>query len=299
MSSAEREFLHELPEFEVYTPSTLRDTLTYLSAEGRGAKLLAGGTSLIPRMRKKGISVKRVVDLSGLTGLQYVRLTGKTIRIGGLTTVSELAASDVFDERYDCIRALGRLFGSEATRNMATVAGNLAAGEEGDLVQILCALGGKVVVKSAKRERLAEPTKMGLGEDEVIVEVQIPALGGSVSTSFGKFEKRKGGGKGIVTTAILVRLGKDRMIEDVRIVVSGAQGKKAGRARKAESRLKGRVADAGTIQSALDTLGSEIEPTGDFRASSRFRKEVTRVMVKDGLLQCLDRLRDGSGAYRG
>jgi len=289
--------LHELPEFEVYTPSTLRDAVTYLSAEGSGAKLLAGGTSLIPRMKKRGISVKRVVDLSGLKGLHYVRRTGKTIKIGGLTTISELVASDVFDERYDCIRALGRLFGSQATRDMATVAGNLAAGEQGDLVQILCALDGKVVVESANGRRLADPTKPGLGEDEVITEIQIPALQGPVSTSFGKFDKRKGGGKGVVTTAILVRSGKGRTIEDIRIVVSGARGRSIGRARKAESRLKGRVADAEAVQRALDALKSEIEPAGDFRGSSRFRKEIAGVMVKDGLMHCLDRLRGGSPTY--
>jgi CO/xanthine dehydrogenase FAD-binding subunit len=282
--------LHELPEFGVRKPSTLKEALAYLSSEGRGSMLLAGGTSLIPRMRKRGVRVKTMIDLSGLRGLHYVRKSGNTIKIGGLTTISELVASGIFDERYRCFKALGHLFGSEATRSMATVAGNLAAGDEGDLVQILYALDGKVVVQSTKGERIAEPTNLGLAADEVIVEVQFPALDGPVSTWFGKFEKRKGGGKGIVTTAILVRLGKGQTIEDVRIVVSGARGRKIGRASKAESWLRGKTIDVDAVGRALDVLESEIEPTGDFRGSSRFRKEITRVMVKGGLSECLERL---------
>ena len=284
--------MHELPEFEVYTPSTLEEALAHLSSEGRGSMLLAGGTSLIPRMRKRGVSVKRMVDLSSLRSLHYVRKSGKTIIIGGLTTISELVASEVFDNRYRCFTALGNLFGSEATRNMATVAGNLAASDEGDFVQILYALDGKVVVQSAKGKRMAEPMNLGLAPDEMITEVQFPALEGPVSTSFGKFEKRKGGGKGIVTTTILVRLGKNRTIEDVRIVVSGARGRKIGRSRKAESWLRGKFVDGGAVGHALDALESEIEPTGDFRGSSRFRKEIAKVMVNEGLSQCLEQLTD-------
>jgi CO/xanthine dehydrogenase FAD-binding subunit len=285
--------LHELPDFEVHTPSTLGEALTYLAGEGKGSMLLAGGTSLIPRMRRRGIGVKRVVDLSGLRDLRYIRRTQKTIRIGGLTTISELVTADILDDRYRCFKRLGRQFGVEATRNMATVGGNLAVGPEGDLVEILHALDGRVIIRSARGERIAEPTNLGLAEDEVIVEVQFPELEGLVSTWFNKFDRRRENGMGIITTTILVKLRDDRTVEDVRIVVHRARGREIGRARGAESQLREKVADSDTIGRALDTLESEIEPEGDFRGSSRFRKEVTKAMVKEGLAKCLETLTDG------
>ena len=285
--------MHELPEFDVYTPSTLGEALTYLAGEGKGSRLLAGGTSLIPTMRRRGMRVQRVVDLSGLGDLRYIRRTRKTIRIGGLTTISELATTDVLDDRYRCFKRLGHQFGVEATRNMATVAGNLAVGAEGDLVEILHALDGRVVIRSARGERIAEPTDLGLEEDEVIVEVQFAELEGLVSTWFNKFDRRKENGMGVITTTTLVKLKDDRTVEDVRIAVHRARGKKIGRARGAESQLRGKVADSDALGRALDALESEIEPAGDFRGSSRFRKEVTKAMVKEGLAKCLERLTDG------
>ena len=288
--------MHELPDFDVYSPSTLRDALAYLSDEGRGSSLLAGGTWLIPKMRRRGSKVKKLIDLSGLQDLHYVRKSGKTIRIGGLTTISELVAAEVLDERYSCFKVLGRLFGVEATRNMATVGGNVAAAEDGDLVEILQALDGRVVVQRAKGQRVAEPADLRLSENEMVVEVRFPALTGRVSTWFDKFEKRRGGGKGIATATILLRLSADKKVSDIRILVNRAKGNKTGRAYRAESKLKGRTVDPVSLGRALDSLESDIKPTGDFRGSARFRREIAKVMVKEGILTCVGRLVDGNDA---
>ena len=282
--------MHELPEFDVYAPSSLGEALTFLSGEGRGSRILAGGTSLIPEMRKEGIRVRSVVDLSGLSNLHYIRRKENTIRIGGLTTIEELTKANVLDDRYCCFKRLGHDFGFATTRNMATVGGNLAAGADGDLAEILLALDGRVIIQNAKGKRAAEPTDVGLAEDELIVEVEFADLEGPVSTWFNKFEKRNRNGGGGITTTTLVKLNDDRIVDDVRIAVSRARGKKTGRARGAESELRGRDADSKNIGRALDTLESEIEPAGDYRGSSRFRKEVTRAMVKEGLAKCLEKL---------
>jgi carbon-monoxide dehydrogenase medium subunit len=284
--------LHELPDFEVYTPSTLGEVLTYLSGAGKGSWLLAGGTKLIPEMRREAVRVQKVVDLSGVSDLRYIRRAGKTIRIGGLTTINQLLTTDRLDGRYRCFRMLGRHFGGVATRNMATVGGNLAAGSEGDLTEILLALDGRVTIRSAKGERAAEPAELGLAGDEVIVEARFEEPEGPVSTWFNKFEKRRQRGTGVITTTTLVKLGDDKTMEDVRIAVSRARGKEVGRVRGAESELKGKVTEARTIGRALDALESEIDPEGDYLGSVRFRKQVTRAMVREGLEQCLNELRN-------
>jgi len=288
--------LHELPEFEVYAPSSLGEALTYLSGEGRGARLLAGGTSLIPDMRKEGIRVRRVVDLSGLSNLRYVRRTQNTIRIGSLTTIRELTEAKILDDRYCCFKRLEHSFGFVTTRNMATVGGNLAAGADGDLAVILLALEGRAIIRNAKGERTAEPTNLALAEDEVIVEVQFADLKGLVSTWFNKFEKRNENGKAGITTTTVLKLKNNRIVEDVRIAVSRARGKESGRVPGAESELRGRTADAESIGRALDKVESEIDPAGDYRGSPRFRRRVARAMVKEGLAKCLEELDHERGA---
>jgi len=282
--------LHELPEFDVYVPSSLGEALTYLSGEGRGSRLLAGGTSLVPEMRKTGIRVRKVVDLSGLSDLHYIRRTQNTIRIGGLTTIRELTEAKIFDDRYCCFKELERSFGFVTTRNMATVGGNLAASAEGDLAEILLVLEGRAVIRSAKGERAVGPTNLGLADGELIVEVQFADLKGLVSTWFNKFEKRNEDGKGGIATTTLLKLKNDRSVEDVRIAVSRARWKETGRVRRAESELRGKIANAENVGRALDKLESEIDPAGDYRGSSRFRKEVTKAMVREGLAKCLEKL---------
>jgi CO/xanthine dehydrogenase FAD-binding subunit len=293
--------MQELPEFEVFTPSTLGDVLTFLSGKGKGSKLLAGGTTLIPGMRQEGVRVSKVVDLSGLGELRYIRRTGGTIRVGGLTTIDELAAADLLDERYYCLKRMRYLFGSLATRNMATVGGNLAAGPEGDLAEILLALDGRVAVRSASGGRVAGPADLELAEDEVIVEAQFDELEGRVATWFNKLEKRRENRRGITKTTTLLRLSDDGTVANARIAVSRAKGKRVGRATMAESELVGRVPDGGAIRRALDTLESEIAPAGDHLGSARFRKSVTRAMVGEGLANCLKELADRQkmGGLRG
>jgi len=284
--------MQELPEFEVFTPSTLGEVLTFLSGKGKGSKLLAGGTTLIPGMRQEGVRVSKVVDLSGLGELRYIRRAGGTIRVGGLTTIDELATTDLLDGRYNCFKRMKNLFGSLATRNMATVGGSLAAVPEGDLAEILLALDGRVVIRSASGGRVAGPVELELAEDEVIVEAQFDELEGLVATWFNKLDKRRENRRGIVTTTTLLSLSDDGTVADARIAVSRARGEKVGRATGAESELEGRVPREGAIRRALDTLESEIAPTGDYLGSARFRKSVTRAMVGEGLANCLKELGD-------
>ena len=290
--------MHELPQFDVYAPSKLGEALSYLSGEGRGSRLLAGGTWLIPAMRKEGTRVERVVDLSGLSNLSYVRRSQNLLRIGALTTISGLADSDILDGRYCCFKRLGRLFGSAATRNMATVGGNLAAGAPGDLAEILAVLEGRVIIHNARRKRVASPTALRLAGDEMIVEVQFADLKGHTATWFNKFEKRKQGGAGLVTTTTLLRLRDRRTVGDVRIALSRIRGKETGRAEKAEAQLRGKAANPENIQRALVALESEMHPAGDYQGSSRFRKKIAVAMVREGLEKCLERLDQAPGRAR-
>ncbi|HMD79532.1 MAG TPA: FAD binding domain-containing protein, partial [Nitrososphaerales archaeon] len=204
----------------------------------------------------------------------------------------ELVTTDLLDGRYNCFKRMRYLFGSLATRNMATVGGSLAAVPEGDLAEILLALDGRVVIRSAGGGRVAGPAELELAEDEVIVEAQFDELEGLVATWFNKLEKRRENRRGILTTTTLLSLSDDGTVADARIAVSRAREKKVGRATGAESELEGRVPGEGAIRRALDTLESEIAPAGDYLGSARFRKSVTRAMVGEGLANCLEQLGD-------
>jgi CO/xanthine dehydrogenase FAD-binding subunit len=142
-----------------------------LLSEGNGRRgLFAGGTDMIPYIRRGRVSLEEVIDLSGVQGLSFVKFEDGVFRVGALTTVQELAESPLIPERYQSIKGLVYYFGAETTRNMATVGGNLASGGERDIPAVLTSLDGWVEVASLEGVRRAHPLQLELKPWELIIE---------------------------------------------------------------------------------------------------------------------------------
>jgi aerobic carbon-monoxide dehydrogenase medium subunit len=281
--------VRELPDFTVHMPETLDQVLELLET---GEKtVFAGGTDLIPMMKRGKIRPRDVIDLSGVGGLRYIRRSDGFFMIGSRTTVKDLVDTQLLDHRYAAIKSLGRYFGVEPTRTMATVGGNLASGGERDLPQIFEVLNAKVKLLSAGGERIVGPLECRPASGELIVEITVPELGPRTQTWFSKFEKRAANGIGVVTTAVFLKLSIDGSVEDVRIMLNRVMGRKPGRLYLVEQSLKGRMIDADTLNNVATILEDEINPASDFRASSEFRKHISKVLVGRALLECVKRIR--------
>ncbi|MEM2096366.1 MAG: FAD binding domain-containing protein [Candidatus Caldarchaeum sp.] len=280
------------PSFEVLTPSSLEEALSLLSEDGDTLPY-AGGTDLMPMMRRGKLAPKKVVDLSGLRQLIYVRAEGKVFRVGGLTPIQDFAVSPVIPDRYQSVKSLTAYFGSEATRHMATVGGNLASGGERDVPLILTSLDGEVRVASARGERVAGPSEVQLRRDELIVEARFDDWGDKAFSWFAKFEKRASNGIGVVTAGIAVSVEED-LVEKLRIVLNRVDGRRMGRIHGLEEELTGCRLSETRVREAVERHLSRIKPSSDFRASSEFRKHVSKVLVRRGLEYCWSVL-TGSG----
>jgi CO/xanthine dehydrogenase FAD-binding subunit len=77
----------------MFVPENLVDLLQYLDSQKSGVHLIANGTDLINRIQRKQVAAKVLVDLTGLPEFRYVKREKVMIKIGALTTVSELIAS--------------------------------------------------------------------------------------------------------------------------------------------------------------------------------------------------------------
>ncbi|MCS7129700.1 MAG: FAD binding domain-containing protein [Candidatus Caldarchaeum sp.] len=275
-----------VPSFEVLTPSSALEVVSILAEDGEGrATLYAGGTDLMPMMKRGKLSPRKVVDLSGVPELSYVRFDGFFFRVGALTPIQDLAASPLIPSRLYSIRSLADYFGSEATRHMATVGGNLASGGERDIPLILNSLDGEVKVVSAAGERTAKPSELNLRGDELIVEAFFPDWGERSFSWFAKFEKRASNGIGVVTAAVSLKM-EDDYVEKLRVVLNRVEGRTMGRVIGLEEELTGSRLSASTIRDAVENHVSRIRPSTDFRASSDFRKHVSKVLIRRGLEQC-------------
>ena len=115
-----------LPALAFRQPRSLAEALAILEGEGSEARLVAGGTDLLPNMKRRHQQATTLVSLMGIPGLAgVVDGNGSGLRIGGTTTLSDLANHAVVRSRFPALARAVESISSPPLRNMGTIGGNL------------------------------------------------------------------------------------------------------------------------------------------------------------------------------
>ena len=162
-----------------------------------GAKILAGGHSLLPMMKLRFARPATLVDIGPLTELSYVRDTGDTLSIGALTRHHDVHHDPLVREHCALLSYAAGLVGDPQVRHRGTIGGSVSHGDPAaDLPAIMLALDAELVVKGPSGEWTLPADgffqgyyQCALGEQDVLTEIRIPKLGGS-SWSYLKFRRR-------------------------------------------------------------------------------------------------------------
>lgn len=235
-----------------HRPETLSDALHLLTRDGVRTALVAGGTSLVPTLSEK--EIEEVVDLQAL-GLDHIETQGDRLLLGALLPLHTL----VDDDRVPFLVQEGAFReGPNTFRHQAT-------------------LGGTIASASWESELLAAL----LVHDAALA---IETTAGAQTLSLADFLAQTDRPVGIITT------------------VTVATGGKSGHARAARTPLDTAIVaaharrdDDGTLRLALTGVGTPslvapddldaLDPPGDFRGSSRYRKEMAGVLARRALAQ--------------
>jgi xanthine dehydrogenase FAD-binding subunit len=285
--------------FDMYVPGDLTDLLEYLDGHQTGVYLIANGSDMINRIRRREFTPKIVVDLSGLSEFNYVRKDGNTIKIGALTTITDLASSPVIETRHSVFREVAAKFGGPSIRNVATVGGNIcAASSSEDLLPVLLVLDAKVRVKSKHGERLLplegflrDKRLTDLKPSEILTETMFQELDGDPACAFEKIGMRNTLIIALVSSAVYLKLNKKTgLVVDVRIAFNRVAGKIPERAEHSEAALRGKILTPQLVEEAGYVLNKELQLTSDFRVSSEYRSKMTCVLFKRALKRCYARL---------
>jgi len=170
--------------FDLVLPNTVEDCLKILAERGAQAKLVAGGTDLLPQMKNGVLKPAVVVDLSGIARVRQVQ-NGNGLRIGAAATARELEVSPALRGPYVAIAESAALVGSLQVRNLATVGGNLCnAAPSADMAPPLMALEAEAVIAGPKGERrvpiadfFTGVRQTVLAPNELLVELIVPPPG--------------------------------------------------------------------------------------------------------------------------
>jgi carbon-monoxide dehydrogenase medium subunit len=272
--------------FDYHRARSLADVHRLLAANP-GAKLLAGGHSLIPLMKLRLAAPPAVVDIGRIPELRGIARSGDTIRIGALTTHAEIAASADVQKAAAALAEAAGVVGDPAVRSRGTIGGNIAhADPASDLPTALVALDARIVVVGPSGERTspAEGFFTGimtttLADDEVVTAIVVPAAARGEGSAYVKFS-HPASRYAVIGVAASLIVG-NHQCSAARVAVGGLVPS-ARRAASVEKALVGKDLETAAIAAAAAKVGADLggEVSGDIFASASYRKAVAPVYVK-------------------
>jgi CO/xanthine dehydrogenase FAD-binding subunit len=279
---------------EYFAPKSLSEALSLLRTWKGKAKVIAGGTNMIPDMKEKVPATGALVDLSRLKTLSYIKEEKRRIRLGALTTISEITVSKVIQRVLPILSEASGQLGNPLVRNRATIGGNLAnASPAADTAVPLLALGAVVITErfgSKPKEIPVDrfflgPNQTVLKRDEIIREIVFPKREGDVRMAYFKLGLRSAMAISLVSLAIVAEFDEEEL-KEVRIGV-GAVGPRPMRAYRVEEALSGKKVTRGLIEACCQMVKEEVSPISDIRGSAEYRRLTTSVLLKRGIEKVL------------
>ena len=273
-------------DFDYHRARSLADAQKLLAANP-GAKLLAGGHSLIPLLKLRLAAPSALIDIGRIPELRGIARSGDAIRIGALTTHAELAASADLQKSAAALAEAAGLVGDPAVRNRGTIGGNIAhADPASDLPTVLVALDAKITAIGPKGQRQIAASEFftgimttALADDEVVTEISVPATAKGQGSAYVKFS-HPASRYAVIGVAAVVTIAGNKCTA-ARVALGGLLPH-ARRAQAVEKALVGSALDAASISSASAKLATDLggDAQGDIFASSEYRAAVAPVYVK-------------------
>jgi CO/xanthine dehydrogenase FAD-binding subunit len=287
-------FYRRLPRFDYFVPKTLDEALKFLNEYKSSARLLAGGTDLVPQLKKRELKTPEyVIDLKGISGLDGISYDAEGLQIGPLATISSIAQSPEVQERYPMLVQAALGMASPQVRNRGTFAGNICnAVPSADSAPSLLALNATIMIKSIRGERTISidqfftgPRKTMLEADEMLVGITVPKPLPASRGVYLKLSPRHSMDLAIVGVAA-VGISENGVCKDIRIAL-GAVAPTPIRAPMAEAILQGKPITSALINEAAKNAITQCSPIDDHRASQEYRCDMIYVLTKRALNQIL------------
>jgi carbon-monoxide dehydrogenase medium subunit len=282
-----------LPDFEYYSPATVKEACLILARLDGVGRVLAGGTDLLPHMKNGTIVPAALVSLKEIRELREIAyVPGRGVVIGARATQNGLVRSPVLQERYPAVCETAHSMANNQIRNRGTIGGNLvSAVPSADLPPILIALQAKVTLAGPLETRtiplesfFVRPRCSVIASDEILTEVVIPDQA-TTGNAYLKFGLRRSGALAVVGVAASV-VADGMHVEEARIVL-GAVAPTPVRACEAESLLRGNRVTEPLLEEVGRAAAHECRPISDIRGSDEYRRDMVAVFTKRALRKAL------------
>jgi carbon-monoxide dehydrogenase medium subunit len=276
-----------LRPFEYVESKTVDDAVAALERGGDDARVIAGGTALVPLMKHAVLRPSLLVSIAKVPGLADITDAGAAgVRIGAVATHWAVSHSAAVQERSPLLACACARVASPTIRSMGTLGGNLCYGESAsDPSPALLALRAGVRLHGPGGARTVPITEFFTGfyetalrEAELLTGVDVPPMPAGARWRYLKWTPRAQEDKALVGLAALLVM-DGRRCRVARLGLGGVAASPVVLAR-AEQALEGRELDAAAIARAADAAADEVEPMTDLQGSAEYRRDMLRVWVQ-------------------
>ena len=289
------------PAFDYAAPKTLPEAIALLKTRGEGAKIIAGGQSLIPLLKLRLAAPSMLIDIGRIPGLEYIEESGGFLRIGALTRMADVEASPLLVRKYPMIHDASAVIADPIVRNLGTVGGNVSHGDPAnDLPAVMLALGAEFAALAssgprtvAARDFFLDTYSVALGHEEILTELRVPVPPPRSGGAYLKVEQ-KVADFATAGVAVFLRLNPRGECISAGIGLT-AVGPKAIRAAKAEEALVGRKGtDGEAVKKAADLAAEAADPATDIRGTAEYKRDLVRLLVARGVKRACERAKGGA-----
>jgi aerobic carbon-monoxide dehydrogenase medium subunit len=270
-------------QVEYERASSVEHALALLARYAPGARILAGGHSLIPMMKLRLAQPEVLIDINGVTSLRYIERAGAELRIGALARHADLLASPAAGELFAILHDAERVIADPVVRNWGTIGGSLCQADPSeDLSAAFAALKGSMVIHGpggsrevSARAFHAGPYETVVGPREMLTEIRLPVRP-DCGSAYAKVMRRAGDWP-IGAAGAALWLAGDR-VTDAGIGLT-AVGAAHFAAAEAEDFLRGQVAGEEAFARAGEIAAAHCNPASDQRGPADYKRHLVRELT--------------------
>ncbi len=266
--------------FEYSRPANIDEACALLAADD-GARVIAGGQTLVPLMAMRLARPTRLIDIARIPGLAYVREEGEEIAIGATTRQQVVESDPVIRAKLPLLARVMPFVGHTATRARGTVGGSLVNGDPAaEIVLVAVTLGATLIWRESGSDNSTSASDFFLGPmvtalplTACLAEARFPVWPEArVGTGFHEINARQSD-FGFVSAAVQIAIDADSRCTRAAIGIGGATVVPLRLDAVAQS-LQGQRFDEGKVRQAAKAALADIEAMADLHASAEYRKRV-------------------------
>lgn len=277
----------------VHSPTTLNEAYAILAEQHSATRIIAGGTDLMVLWGARQLEAKETINIWHIDALRGISDEGEVLRIGALTTYTQLINSPVANAYTPALIDAARTIGAIQIQNRGTIGGNIInASPAGDSLPVFAAFDAEVELGSARGTRRIDFNRFYTGyrcttraQDELLLAVRIPKLKAGERSFFFKVGTRRAQAISKVMLAAKLHL-EDGVISSVSISL-GSVAPTVIRATHTEELLKGSRLSLALAIEAQSVLMQEISPITDLRSTAHYRRTVAGKLLLKLLRQVM------------